>query len=147
MYDKYGMIILAWMPIIMFFFATFIAFIGILVIKRIETPIVWLGVSYVLIFALKLRFTTLLDSSKYTRSYKLITTVITLTAYFLVLPAMLTALAIAFRDLNAKVLLIIPLINYTAFKFFSSISILYNSYKGFQERPSGFQLFLFRCVY
>ncbi|MBZ9689336.1 hypothetical protein G9F72_023860 [Clostridium estertheticum] len=132
-YDKYG-ILVAWFPVIMLILMFIIGVAGFVIVKRVDSPIVWVCISYVLIFGLKNKFITVLDSSKYAKSYQLMINIVKLILCYLMLPTILTILTMAFKPLDTKVLFIIPVINYIGFKFLTSISISYNSYNGLSKK-------------
>lgn len=132
-YDKYGRLLVAWFPILLLIPTSIIGIAGI-VAGRIDSPIVWFCTSYALIFALKNSFIKILDSSKYSMSFQLGTNIIKLIICFLVLPTIITIISTLLKTTDTKALLIIPILNYIGFQFFTSILISYNFYNGFSKK-------------
>lgn len=133
-FDKYGVPVIAIFPVILLFPAFIIGTVGLFIAKGISNPIVWICTSYVLLFCLKNGFRTLIDSSKYSTSYKSVVDILKIVVFFLVAPTLMTAISAVFKDLDSHVLMLIPIMNYLAFKFYTSVTLLYYSYKGLSKK-------------
>lgn len=132
-YDKYGRLLVAWIPIMLLVPAFIIGVIGIST-KKMYSPIVWISTSYALIFGFENSLIKILDSSKYSMSFQLWANTIKLMLCFIFLPIVVTMLSTLLKLTDAKVLLIVPMLNYVGFKFFTSILISYNFYNGFSKK-------------
>ncbi|MBV7276473.1 hypothetical protein I6U48_26690 [Clostridium sp. PL3] len=132
-YDKYGRLLVSWITILLLIPASIIGVIGICR-GEIYSPIVWLSISYALIFGLKNSLIKILDSSKYSMSFQLVANIIKLILCLFFLPTVLTMLSTLLKLTDTKVLFIVPILNYVGFKFFTSILSSYYFYNGFSKK-------------
>lgn len=132
--DKYGIILSTWIPVIMLIVTFVIGILGIVAVKKIDNSIILFCISYVIVFYLRNSFISLLNYTRYVMSFKVIIIVIQLFLCFTVLPTIITILTNISKDLNDKVLLIIPMGNYMAFNYLKNITLSYNSYSGFTRK-------------